>query len=835
MLNSTERLSYQRARYATTDSAKIGGILLIGLLVEFAGWPSFLQAEILVLKNGMTVQGVLGKIATVGDGVLSPLGDTSSTEVKLIYAVDDGLRRTFVSKYQIDNFRPDVEFLQHIKLRQRPGPTTSGRSVGTLAPAPWPPSPFDEWGRRTYPLLTPRGRLDVIQGVTRITPVYTSLQALQAENAIQWDMRVGTSSIPRDVLQRILQKHLNMEEVDDRLTLVRLFLQSLRYTDAEAELREVLAKFPDRPELGEQLRDIQRLAARQKVDEIKLRQAAGQHRLVHDLLRQLLAADIPAEIAGEVQEMADAYGAQEAQAKRVLDFLKTYFAELSEGPPKVQAQAFLQEVEQSISSNSLPRFADFLRLSSVEGITKDAQYALALSGWLTEGQGIDNPTVASSLIRVRELVVKFLLSPSASEREAILSEMQSQAGAQPELVAKILAALDPPAPPPVVPPPGPASTDPKNPAENPVATPVPEGYFALDCPGLKAGETFKYRVQLPPEYDPHRRYPVIVTLHGSSSTAEMQLEWWTGAYDPNLKMRLGQATRHGYIVIAPEWLPTGAKQYDYSAASHAKILYVLRDALNRFALDSDRIFLTGYLEGGEAAWDMALAHPDVWAGVIPVEAIAYRGQPESPKYLLHLWENAKYVPLYFLHGDKDGLKVSKNASEFDRYLTKPGFDTVVVEYEGRGEEHFPDDIHRLFDWMNHHTRATYPLEFDVSSRRPWDNFFWFVELENLPAQAMIAPEAWPAKNAARPTPVKASVKELKRVLVNSKAQSIRVYLGPEFVDFASDVSIIINGQTPIRNCRPDIKVMLEDARTRRDRKHPFWALHESIRKTTARN
>ena len=44
----------------------------------------------------------------------------------------------------------------------------------------------------------------------------------------------------------------------------------------------------------------------------------------------------------------------------------------------------------------------------------------------------------------------------------------------------------------------------------------------------------------------------------------------------------------------------------------------LRDAMRRFSIDSDRVFLSGHSIGGDAAWDIGLAHPDLWAGVIPI-------------------------------------------------------------------------------------------------------------------------------------------------------------------------------------------------------------------------
>lgn len=859
----------------------LGGLRGFGrhlLCALFAFLPSAVaRGEELVLKNGVTVRGVPGKISTVGNGVLSQLGDDTG-DAKPIYVVDDGLRRTYFSKYQLENFRPDVEFLEQIKIKPFPGVAQSTKSIGMIAMAPWPPSPFDEWGRRTYPILTPKGRIDVDQGVTRINPIYTSLQSLQTENAIVWDMRLATSSIPLPTLRRILGKHLNMEDLDDRLRLVRLLLQSTRYPEAEEELREVIAKFPEQEPLKEQLREIARLGARQKLDEVLLRREAGQHRLVRDLVAQLLATDLPAEIAGEAQEIAEDYAKQEREAKQVLDFLHEFATTGEPGPLREEAIKFRDEVRIAISPNSLPRFAEYLRLSQVEGTTPESQFALALSGWITRGIASDNLEIALSLANVRRLTRKYLISESLAEREQIVTNLQSAAGATPENLAGILAGLLPPLyelPATSTPDAKASSPDAKpssdarevpNAAQSPVAAPPQDapvrteaeavadgtappgspggpqgesvesipGLDAISIPGIAPKENFEYVVQLPPEYDPHRRYPVILTLHGGTSNPKMQIDWWAGPYDPQLKMRLGQASRHGFIVIAPAWIPPETTRYDYSGRAHAKVLYALRDALQRYSIDTDRVFLTGYLQGGDAAWDIGLAHPDLWAGVIPVQAIADQGQVDSPRYLAQCWRNAKMVPLYFLHGDKDGHKVLKNANEFDRYLSTDGFDAMVVEYRGRGEEHFSDEIHRLFAWMKSHTRPPTLSRFEVGSRRPWDNFFWFVEAEGLPPRAMIAPEAWPAPDAALPAPFKAVVRDRSAVTVQVKAERVAVYLGPEFVDFASGVSVTVNGRELEKNCQPQIGVMLEDARTRRDRLHPFWALQRWDRQRTDR-
>src|SRR5690606_40164001 len=64
-----------------------------------------------------------------------------------------------------------------------------------------------------------------------------------------------------------------------------------------------------------------------------------------------------------------------------------------------------------------------------------------------------------------------------------------------------------------------------------------------------------------PEYDPHGSYPCVISLHGANSTPDAQIEWWAGADGPN-GQRVGQASRHGYIIIAPAWAKPHQKEFE---------------------------------------------------------------------------------------------------------------------------------------------------------------------------------------------------------------------------------------------------------------------------------
>jgi predicted esterase len=357
----------------------------------------------------------------------------------------------------------------------------------------------------------------------------------------------------------------------------------------------------------------------------------------------------------------------------------------------------------------------------------------------------------------------------------------------------------------------------KPPLDTPEPSATAPGFYQLEVPiGIDREPDVTCYVQLPPQYDPYVRYPTIVTLNGAGTTPENQVDWWAGARAKN-GARQGQATRFGYIVIAVDWMQEGQREYGFSAREHAAVLASLRDACRRFSIDTDRVFLSGHSIGGDAAWDLGLAHPDQWAGVIPIVA-------QAKKYCAHYWQNAGLVPFYVLQGELDGDKVKDNARDLDRYLVHR-YDVTVVEYQGRGHEDFYEDIQNIFDWMGRRaSRNFFPKEFEVSTMRSWDNFFWWLEATKLPARAIVEPSRWPPPRGVRAAQLSGKVLATGEILVTAGGERSTVWLSPELVDpTRGSVGVTIGGRRSVVKIEPDLDVLLEDVRTRGDRLHPFWA------------
>ena len=755
-------------------------------------------ADRVELADGRVLEGRFAKLPGVAVDPLAEAG--SGTAGEPILMCDDELTRTMVSKRKVAKVEeaPVDAGMERVRIPQRV--PENGRRVAGVGGI-LETTPFDAFGRRILSLATASGRVDVVQGITEITPRWTRVEGVQTEKPLLLDMRMATTSIPPDVLKRVISQHIDRTSADERLRVVRLLLQGERYDEAKKELDEVLADFPDLEDLARERRTIARLAAARLLDEVTLRGRVGQDRLAMTMLEAFPTEDVGGELLEAVREARDRYLDRRERAAGIVAAMRERVATLGDAGQRTEAAAIVDEIQRELSFTSLDRLATFDRVGTDPAIPADRAVAIAVSGWLQgAATGNDNLKLALSAARVRDLVRDYLGEADQPAREAVLARLRAEEAGDPATLAALAAHMRPPLDPP---------------------QPVSPGLYELTVPGLEAAGNVRCLVQLPPEYDPLRRYPTVVSLHAAWSTPLNQIEWWAGMPGPD-GTRLGQASRHGMIVIAPAWAEPHQAAYAYSPREHAAVLGSLREAMRRFSIDSDRVFLSGHSAGGDAAWDIALAHPDLWAGLVAVV-------PAAGRYVTHYWPNARTLPIYVVDGELDRGCIQRNATDLDRYFAK-GFDSTYVEFRGRGHEHFSDEILRIIDWMGRRKRTFFPREIEAVSMRPWDRFFWWVEMEGAPTRTVVLPEQWPPAAGVRPLQIEAKAAATNVVSVRCGADKVRVWLSPELVDFTRPVTVSVDGQRLLKGpAAADVKVMLEDLRLRADRQHPFWAVVDTDR------
>ena len=192
-----------------------------------------------------------------------------------------------------------------------------------------------------------------------------------------------------------------------------------------------------------------------------------------------------------------------------------------------------------------------------------------------------------------------------------------------------------------------------------------------------------YAVYIPPDYDPSKRYPLYVALHGGSSNGNLflgvvlgnNMDWLT--YDQHLYDDYTPRWSPQWIVVAP----TGFGQIMWRWMGEKDVLDVIDDVQRHYAVDADRVVLGGLSNGGVGAYAIGMRH--AWRFAM-VQAMA--GAPSWEQYLggrmepeeravvrawsgLHLADNSVNTSFHYYHGRTDtGPMRPAFVEQFTRHL-----------------------------------------------------------------------------------------------------------------------------------------------------------------------
>ncbi len=741
------------------------------------------------LRNGMVIRGSMAEIATLKEGFGA--AGASQSALRPIWMIDDGLRRVYIHGRGMVADKPiDVGDLEQPIEFWQPKPL-GGKMVAGLGNI-LGVSPFDAFGRRILEVRGPEGRVQIVQGIIELNSRFAKLVALKGNPSLTWDMRVASRSIDSDTLNKIFRRRLDQDSLDERLQAVRFFIAAERYGDAKEILQETIDQFPGEADLSAQMIALTERQAGQLLTEAEIRAEAGQYELARGILTQFPLQSVGRVTKIQVQDALGKLNDSASKAESLAEQLKGQVALLSDEQREV-LRPIVDEITLGLSPDTLARLSDYSLQGHVEDLPLDDRVALAVAGWiLGSGSGEQNLSIAMSLIQVRALVIEYLTSEDAARRKQILDSMRNLEGSVPEYVDRMLPLLTP-------------------------TLPMPDGSAHESIDGLFLVETeqAKYAIQLPPEYNPLREYPCVLALHESRSSPLGQIDWWSGVYSEATKMRRGHATRQGFIVVAPIWSREHQQVYEYTAVEHQRVLVALRDAMRCASIDADRIFIAGHGEGATAAWDIALSHPDLWAGMISISGAPGKTVP-------HYKLNSQHVPMYIVMGELDQTRA--DGSLINEYMSFK-HDAMIVMYRGRGREYFYDEIPELFTWMKlpSHRRRGMPTEFEVSTMRTGDQFFWWLELGDLNPSVAIDPILWDQAKRLHAGKATVSIGNDNLISVSGPTETFRVQLRPhENINMNEQIRVRTGGRTNRVDFDGTLEHLLEDVRQRADRKRAFW-------------
>jgi predicted peptidase len=162
---------------------------------------------------------------------------------------------------------------------------------------------------------------------------------------------------------------------------------------------------------------------------------------------------------------------------------------------------------------------------------------------------------------------------------------------------------------------------------------------------------------------------MIVYLHGAGSTGDDPEAVKSGG----LPARLAAGHAIPFIALSPQ-CPRGSTFSSEGMA--ARLAVLVEETGSAFRVDRARVSLTGFSMGGNGAWDLAAARPELFSRLAPVgsEGLA---RPADARRLAGL-------PVWIFQGSADGTFSVDLAERSRALLESVGVDARFTRWEGAG-------------------------------------------------------------------------------------------------------------------------------------------------------
>lgn len=246
------------------------------------------------------------------------------------------------------------------------------------------------------------------------------------------------------------------------------------------------------------------------------------------------------------------------------------------------------------------------------------------------------------------------------------------------------------------------------------------------CPD---GHERPYWVNLPPEYDPAKAYPLIVCLHGGVSGTPLygrrmgkEVSQAPGEYaltsirDHIPAQHRGAAIMLGCSAGVPE---THAGAVWWALDGQRNVLHFIAETKRQFNVDDNAVFITGHSDGASGTFGFAYRMPDTFAGFF-----AQLGHPtvaaldDSPVWL----ENLKGLDIYAFNGAKDQLYPSARVTPVYDQANALGAKIRYKSYGDLGHDNRPvleSEVARFFtETVTKTRRDALPATLDWSCTKP---------------------------------------------------------------------------------------------------------------------